>query len=274
MSDYGFKTHDDTGKIAINAKNPIFGFDMGHNPRAFKTFRFTDAKESPIRTGSVATPNPTPTNTWGWAQNTDGGVVKELIKQVKHGYNFRPVGYAVITGTWKTQSRVQITQTQRAGSYGGNYTRTFTKDDGRHQDVTLIPNPFNYPWDAQTGVVPQGATVILDASDFSGTNWAYEYPKNVMTQMAYGRIIGDAYQWKPDRMSTGGDIPIWVEFDDEYIYFYRQWTWSDTIRRCKFTWNWSTSDDIQERVKVSAQFVGSVFNVTVYLCPFPLKELL
>lgn len=266
MSDYGFKTHDDTGKIAINAKNPIFGFDMGHNPRAFKTFRFTDAKESPIHTGSVATPNPTTPNTWDWAQNTDSGVVKELIKQVKHGYNFRPVGYAVITGTRKTQSRVQITQTQRAGSYGGNYTRTFTKTDGRHPDMALIPNPFNYPWTAQTGVVPQGATVVLDASDFSGTNWAYEYPKNVMTQMAY--------QWKPDGTTTGGDIPIWVEFDDEYIYFYRQWTWSDTIRRCKFTWDGATSDDIQERVKVSAQFVGSVFNVTVYLCPFPLKELL
>ena len=44
MSDYGFKTHDNTGKIAINAKNPIFGFDMGHKPRGFKTFRFTDAK--------------------------------------------------------------------------------------------------------------------------------------------------------------------------------------------------------------------------------------
>lgn len=265
MSDYGFKTHDDTGKIAINAKNPIFGFDMGHKPRAFKTFRFTDAKQSPIHTGSVATPNPTPSNSWGWAQNMDSGVVKELIKKVKHGYNFRPVGYAVITGTWKTQSRVQITQTQRAGSYGGNYTRTFTKT-GQKSDWDLIPNQFNYPWIADTGVSFPGSVVSLDASDFSGTNWSYEYPKSIMTQMAPWGTNG----W----ITTVEDIPIWVEFDDEYIYFYRQWSWSDTIRRCKFTWNGTTDQDIQERVKVSAQFVGSVFNVTVYLCPFPLKELL
>lgn len=265
MSDYGFKTHDDTGKIAINAKNPIFGFDMGHKPRAFKTFRFTDAKESPIHTGSVATPNPTPSDSWGWAQNMDSGVVKELIKKVKHGYNFRPVGYAVITGTWKTQSRVQITQTQRAGSYGGDYTRTFTKT-GQHPDWDLIPNQFNQPWIAYTGVLSPGSVVSLDASDFSGTNWSYEYPEYIMTQMAPWGAGG--------QLVTIEDIPIWVEFDDEYIYFYRQWSWSDTIRRAKFTYGGSTSDDIQERVKVSAQFVGSVFNVTVYLCPFPLRELL
>lgn len=265
MSDYGFKTHDDTGKIAINAKNPIFGFDMGHKPRAFKTFRFTDAKQSPIHTGSVATPNPTPSNSWGWAQNMDSGVVKEIIKKVKHGYNFRPVGYAVITGTWKTQSHVQITQTQRAGSYGGNYTRTFT-ETGQISDWDLIPNQFNHSWVADTGVSFPGSVVKLDASDFSGTNWEYQYPRDIMTNRSYGLN---------DLMFTDvADDPIWVEFDDEYIYFYRQWSWSDTIRRAKFTWEGTTTDDIQERVKVSAQFVGSVFNVTVYLCPFPLKELL
>ena len=65
-----------------------------------------------------------------------------------------------------------------------------------------------------------------------------------------------------------------VEIDDEYIYFYRSYGWSDTIRRAKFTYNGSTSQDIQERVKISEQFTGSEYNVTVYLCPFPLEELL
>ena len=58
MSDYGFATKDQNGDNAINAKNPIFGFDMGHRPMAFKTFRFNDAKTYPIHTGSPATPNP------------------------------------------------------------------------------------------------------------------------------------------------------------------------------------------------------------------------
>lgn len=68
--------------------------------------------------------------------------------------------------------------------------------------------------------------------------------------------------------------PISVEIDDEYIYFYRTYLWSDTIRRAKFTYGGSTSDDIQERVKVSTQYTGSVYNITVYLCPFPIEELL
>lgn len=46
MSDYGFATKDQNGDNAINAKNPIFGFDMGHRPMAFKTFRFNDAKHT------------------------------------------------------------------------------------------------------------------------------------------------------------------------------------------------------------------------------------
>ena len=264
MSDYGFKTHDELNKTAINAKNPIFGFDVRHTPRAFKTFRITDAKTYAIQTGSPATPNPQPSNSWGYAQNVVGGVIEETLVQVKHGYNFRPVGYAVITGTWKISSRVQITQTQRAGSYGGNYSKTLIKDIETYQ---LTPNPFNHIWVSSTGVSPTGGSMVsLSASDFSGTTWAYEYPKSIMTGLPYG----SSSTWLPD----WSDDPIYVEFDDTYIYIKRKRSWSDTIRRCKFTYSGSTSDDIQERVKATSQFTGSVFNVTIYLCPFPLKELL
>lgn len=264
MSDYGFKTHDDDGKIAINAKNPIFGFDVGHAPRAFKTFRITDAKTYPIVTGSTATPNPTPNNSWGWSQNITSGLIEETLLKVKHGYNFRPVGYAVITGKWKISSHVQITQTQRAGSYGGNYSKTFIKDIHEYE---LTPNPFNTIWISSTGVGPRsGSMVALSETDFSGTNWAYRYPREVMTYVPYG----SSSQMYADAV----DSPIYVEFDDKYIYIKRQRSWSDTIRRVKYTYNNYTSDDIQERVKATALFLGSQFDVTVYLCPFPLKELL
>lgn len=266
MSDYGFATKDQNGNTAINAKNPIFGFDMGHRPMAFKTFRFRDVKTPPIHTGNVPTPNPNPVDSWGYAQNADVGEVKELIKKVKHGYNFRPVGYATITGTWKISSRVQITQTQRAGTWGGNYTKTLIVDDRPSRD--LVPNQFNFPWVADTSVSGNfpGSAVSLNPEDFSGTIWSYEYPKGVF---CYSEPWG-AEGWFP----TQSDCPIWVEFDDEYIYFYRQWSWSDTIRRCKFVYGGTIYDDIQERVKASSSFSGSQFDVTVYLCPYPLKELL
>lgn len=264
MSDYGFATKDQNGDNAINAKNPIFGFDMGHRPMAFKTFRFNDAKTYPIQTGSPATPNPQPVDSWGYDETQSSGEIVETLLKAKHGYNFRPVGYAVITGTWKISSRVQITQTQRAGTWGGNYTKTLIKDI---QSYELTPNQFNHIWISDTGVSPMsGSMVTLTPTDFSSTIWSYEYPKSVMTGMPWGSDYG---MW-----ALKTDDPIWVEFDDQYIYIKRKRSWTDCIRRCKFTWRGSTSDDIQERVKATAQFTGSQFDVTVYLCPFPLKELL
>jgi hypothetical protein len=264
MSDYGFATKDQNGDNAINAKNPIFGFDMGHRPMAFKTFRFNDAKTYPIQTGSPATPNPQPVDSWGYDETQSSGEIVETLLKVKHGYNFRPVGYAVITGTWKISSRVQITQTQRAGTWGGNYTKTLIKDI---QSYELTPNQFNHIWISDTSVSQMsGSMVTLTPTDFSSTIWSYEYPKSVMTGMPWGSDYG--------MFALKTDDPIWVEFDDQYIYIKRKRSWTDCIRRCKFTWRGSTSDDIQERVKATAQFTGSQFDVTVYLCPYPLKELL
>ena len=264
MSDYGFSTKDQNGNTAINAKNPIFGFDMGHRPMAFKTFRFRDVNTYPIQTGSPGTPNPQPSNTWGYAETQSSGEIVETLLKRKHGYNFRPVGYAVITGTWKISSRVQITQTQRAGTWGGNYTKTLIKDIISYE---LTPNQFNHIWISSTGVSPMsGSMVSLSDTDFSGTNWTYNYPKDIFTGMPWGSEYG--------MRALKNDDPIWVEFDDTYIYVKRKRTWTDCIRRCKFTWSGTTDQDIQERVKATAQFTGSQFDVTVYLCPFPLKELL
>ena len=264
MSDYGFATKDQNGDNAINAKNPIFGFDMGHRPMAFKTFRFNDAKTYPIQTGSPATPNPQPVDSWGYAETQSSGEIVETLLKTKHGYNFRPVGYAVITGTWKISSLVQITQTQRAGTWGGYYTKTLIKDIESYE---LTPNQFNHIWVSSTGVSPMsGSMVALSETDFSNTIWSYNYPKSIMTGMPWGSN-GAMFALKDDD-------PIWVEFDDTYIYVKRKRTWTDCIRRCKFTYGGTTSQDIQERVKATSQFTGSQFDVTVYLCPYPLKELL
>lgn len=266
MSDYGFKTFDESETIALNAKNPIFGFDMGHKPRAFKTFRITDAKQSPIHTGNPGQPNPQPVDSWGWDEKSDHGVIRELVKRVKHGYNFRPVGYAVITGTLKCSTHIQFTQTQYAGDYGGNYSRTLTKQNSMG-DIILTPNVSGKAWFPYTGISAFAPIATLTESDFSGTTWAYPYQKNIMTM-----------PYPSDQMSLGDMLglpnPIEVVIDDQYINFYRTHWWSDSIRRAKFTYGGTVYDDLQERVKVSTQFTGSVYNITVYLCPFPLKELL
>ena len=259
MSDYGFKTHDATNKMALNAKNPLFGFDMGHRPRAFKTFRITDAKQNAVHTGNVPTPEPPVYDGWSTAENYDHGSIRELIKKVEHGYNFRPVGYATITGTLKVNRKIRIEQTQRAGSYGGNYSRNFDKPAEQSWEIT--PNQFNEPWIAYTGIGLYGAQAILEPSDFTGTTWQYDI------QYYFSGFYG---QWT----NNDPEYPIRIEIDDKYIYFYRMYNWYDEIRRIRYIYNGRTYEDLQERVKIADNFAGSTYNVTVYLCPYPLKELL
>lgn len=198
----------------------------------------------------------------------DYGTIRELITRVKHGYGFRPVGYATISGTMKYSLNVHFRQTQRAGSYGGNYSKNLTKTKGQ-TDYILVPNMSGIPYATIPGSGVFIPSVNLTEQDFSSSLWPYDYPKQVMTLMAFGPT------YAPE-LETESGMPkcIEVDIDDEYIYFYRSYGWSDTIRRAKFTYNGSTSQDIQERVKISEQYTGSEYNVTVYLCPFPIEELL
>lgn len=269
MSDYGFKTDDKDRSTILNAKNPIFGFDMRHSPRAFKTFHFVDAKTSAIKTGSVATPNPQPYGYWDWAENMDYGTVTELIKKVKHGYNFRPVGYATITGHIKISYNVRIEQTQRAGSYGGNYSKNLSKTQGDNE-YELVPNVSGRMFVSVTESGLTDPVVQLTPQDFSGTVWPNQNPKNILTNIPYGPYSGGIEEFQNPYPEA-----LVVEIDNEYIYFYRKYRWSDTIRRVKYTnYDNVTTDDIKERVKIATQYTGSEYNVTVYLCPFPIEELL
>lgn len=271
MSDYGFKTDDKNRATVLNAKNPIFGFDLQHTPRAFKTFHIIDTKTSPIHTGSVATPNPQPAQySWDWSENIDYGKVRELITRVKHGYSFRPVGYATITGTLKYGFNVSFTQTQRAGSYGGNYSKNLTKVNQPNEYI-LTPNISGLPTTNITGYGSLQASTTLSTQDFSGTTWPAQYPKDIMTYYSFGPL-----RHAPESFWPNNGMPRCIEvvIDDEYIYFYRTYIWSDSIRRVKYNSGGTIIDDIQERVKVSEQFIGSEYNVTVYLCPFPIEELL
>lgn len=277
MSDYGFKTHDKLNSVALNAKNRIFGFDMAHTPRAFKTFRFTDAKEGDLVDAGLATPETTAMDPsgvgWGSGENTTWGAQTELITKVEHGYNFRPVGYATITGNLKVQNRIKITQTQFNGQmhdFGGNYTYTTIKESVANEQ--LAPNIRGKIWIGRD-VYPSfcGPYDKLTAADFPNTSWGYPFPEQTMINKTWGPLDDTDFvsQWyTPD--------PIHVEIDEKYIYFYRTNLWSDTKRRAKFVdiFSYETTADLMEQVQIATEFVGSVYNVTVYLCPYSLEMLL
>lgn len=280
MSDYGFKTLDKSNATVINAKYPIFGFDMAHLPRAYKTFSIKDNSTNPFVSGSVSVPSITATQTYAWSykDSSDYGSVRELIKKVEHGYSFRPLGYATISGTLRMTKSISVQQDEVTvsatfGSFGGDYSSTtdHAVQFGTGTTGHLIPL---YKGGFFVGEVPTANTYFapqyrLDTSDYSGTIfhddilfWLKYYLTNIST---------------PNIMLECPPDFIEVEIDDKYIYIYRKYWWSDTIRRVVQANSPITSpflNDVRERVKIVNQTTGSTFDVTVYLCPYPIEELL
>lgn len=262
MSNYGLLTKDNDGATVINAKNPIFGFDMGHNPRPFKTFHITDTYEPDFYNANLPQPTLYPDGYWSWGESSRSGTERVLVKRIKHGYTFRPVGYATITGDWKLERKYRIQQTQYAGNFGGNYTKVGIKTESGTNELT--PNPFNKAYCPLAEYSYYFGTIYidLDTTDFSGSVWPAAVPQAIMTEIGYGN------------METTIHSPIDVEIDDEYINIYYNYVWSDTIRRARYPTTGTATEDVQERVQVVSQYTSSVYNITVYLCPFPIKELL
>lgn len=277
MSDYGFKTHDETGATAINAKHHIFGFDMAHTPRAFKTFHFTDAKEGELVDAGLAMPDTTTMDPsgvgWGDGENTQWGAQTTLITKVEHGYNFRPVGYATITGTLNVQNRIKVTQTQIVATtedFGGNYTYTTVKQEKQGEQLSPnIKSKIWIPYDTWPSFC--GPYETLSSADFPNTTWNFPFPEQVMLNHPWGPLGDEDFM---DKWSSPD--PIHVEIDEKYIYFYRTNLWSDTKRRAKFIdiFTRETTRDLLEQVQIATEFVGSTYDVTVYLCPFSLEMLL
>lgn len=276
MSDYGFKTIDKSNAVAINAKNPLFGFDMGHKPRPYKTFRIIDNKTNPFVSGSVSVPSITPTQAvaWSYKDSSDYGSVRELIFQEKHGYNFRPVGYATITGTLNFSKSVSIEQDEVTvsstfGTFGGDYSTTVDKTVATGAHILPLAGSKFFVAEYPTSLTVFAPVVRLDPADYIGTVfhddilfWMKYYLTNIQIPNIMLEPPMDLYE---------------VEIDDEYIYIYRTYWWSDTIRRVVQANSPVTSpllNDVREHIKVVNQTTGSMVDVTVYLAPYPIEELL
>lgn len=269
MSDYGFKTLDKSNATSINAKHPIFGFDMGHLPRAFKTLHFTITKENPLQTSDVQMPDPVQIQQWFMREAGKSGVITEQVAKIKHGYNFRPLGYVMFSGKVKISKKYSIQQTEidTQNAFGGDYTTSSEKPENQGNPIFLVPNSGETFLNFTGYPSPQYPIVSLKQADFIGSVWPFQYqPQGYMTNNPYGQAS----------TAPGEEEPriLWAAIDDEYVYIYMSWGWSDTIRRA-FIYSGSTKTyDLVERVKVATQYTGSAIDATIYLCPYPMEELL
>lgn len=279
MSNYGFTTFDEkSGKtaVSINSKWPIFGPNYSDIKSAFKTIHFTDTTQYDpydMSDPSVVLPdvsNDNPFNMTGYH-----AYEKDLVATIPHGYKFRPVGYATISGKYVKNTRCVW-------------------------DYSKVQDDFNeFPPDANLyGVKQETGGMISSAgggiSGISGNNQEifYTNPWEVGV-ITYPEFPPDDYGYMtsnlfsiPGENSATPDIdlgaipsvyrpPYSVEIDDTNVYIYRHWYWCDVWKRHKYIGNQLGQGwDVRARIKGVIDYAGSDFDVTIYLCPYNMEDLI
>lgn len=268
MSDYGFATYDEkTGKKkegSVNSKWPIFGPRYDQIKRAFKTIHFTDTKSYSIRSASLSLP----------PQNEDGakteyhGYEKVLIATIPHGYKKRPMGYATITGSFNKNTRGRWEYVRQFDNWG-LWPASTTLNSTRSESGMMQTN-------VGYGLRPLETTSARDAFyDNIFQNCGMTYPNDLYGEPMEGMYIADGYFYVPGNNSSTPDdgskprYPYTVEIDATNIYVYRWYYWCDVWTRIYV----SDGFDIRGRFKGIIDYAGSSFDMTIYLAPYSMEDL-
>lgn len=258
-NNYGIKTLDRNGDIALNGKWPIFGFDVNKINTTFRSTRIIDNKTNNFYSSGNMEPSYT-------SQNILYGTVKELVTSYAHGYDFRPMGYYTITGTLNMSSAVIFNQKSSSG-YGGDYEIEGNEIICSSRALYPTINEFTplgyYTSNPGSGggfgtvVYNLGCSVGTASSNtivLPSTNPNYPYTVNGIVD----------YQ-DPKGMAAY----ISVEIDAENVYIYKNYRWYDEWSRYLII-----GLDVSDRVRMVAQTTGSVFDVNVYLTPHKIEEMI
>lgn len=158
MSDYGFKTLDNRSEV-LNAKYPIFGYDLSHSVSTFKKVIITD-KTTPEPEMPDFSWASMPTYTYkspqfgvtargaeDWSTMPDYSLYKEdLIYTYKHGYNFKPIVYSKVSCNLRARTKIMVSRSNAAawGEYAGrtlgNFTKTYTASELFSEFCAPCPN--------------------------------------------------------------------------------------------------------------------------------------
>lgn len=263
MSDYGFATYDEYKKDkrtgSVNSKWPIFGPEYKNIKKCFKTFHIIDLKTQPYITASLPVPP-------GTGTNQDKGCKKQLILKREHKLGYKPIGYATITGEVRQTIRgiFEYTLVSNVQEY---FPPSFTKYETLVRQTRLVSNAM-YSMQADGNVMSLGGSIFTSMGMATA---AEGYPEPFapgavifhIPERVYGPVgtpytnfwsDGDPYQ------------PYTVEFDETYIYVYRNVFWGDTLMRY-FEVTQVGNVDLRSRAKAVTSYDGSEVDVTVYFLP-------
>lgn len=266
MSDYGFATYDErSGKRiegVVNSKWPIFGPEYADIKKAFKTIHITDTQQYNFRSSSsVSLPSATRN-----AISQYHGYEKVLVMTIPHGYKKRPLGYVTISGRFRKNTR-------------GRWVYTRTTDYYNMFPPSSTLNGANSVEGNMQSAVGGGLRPTTDTGDFSvfGMNpfsdCGITYPTDT-----YWYLAQNYYTIPGNNSSTEDGFgyerpPYSVEIDDTNIYVYRYYYWSDVYKR-DYYYDSRVVWDLRARMYGIIDYAGSDFDLTIYLCPYSMEDLL
>lgn len=265
MSNYGFTTYDEkSGKRiegVVNSKWPIFGPNYADIKNAFRTIHFTDTQQYDFRSSSsVSRPSATRN-----AISQFHGYEKVLVATIPHGYKKRPMGYATIAGSFVKNTRGKWVYKRTTDYYNffppSSTLQNANSVSGNMQGFMNIIRPTSDTGDFSVfGMNPFsdcGITYPNDTYYYLSQNY-YTIPGNNSSQE-------DAFGY--DRPPYG------IEIDDTNVYLYRYYYWSDVYKR-DYYYDSRVVWDIEARMYGIIDYAGSDFDLTIYLCPYSMEDLI
>lgn len=275
MSDYGFATYDEkTGRIGdkINSKYPIFGPEYKNIATQYKTLKLSDSTTNQVRTASVAVPTDDECYWIGddhyFGENSYMGYYDEMVASYKHNLNYRPLGYAVITGRLTRNQRYTLVQTQVSGmSMGGNFNMSGTITE----NITLGPKMGTMVSIGQNErTVGQDVSVMVNKLQYGGQSGKEIIIPDACDD-AFVRPI--EYHLLSDGTDMIDQCPFRVEITDTEVKVYRRIFWYDGIARAYQTAPSYARYNVNQRTKIIEDYAGSSLDVTIYLVPYNMEDL-
>lgn len=276
MSDYGFATYDEKNSkrriASINSKWPIFGPEYNKISNAYKTYHISDTTSSVAKNVNLGISKPTSSNPVTSAHHYD----KIEVFRTKHGFRKRPMGYATFLGNAVKNVRCYIRQYHEGGSggLGGDFELS-----GVNNAVIPVFSSMQFPMSTaytSSGYDPQATT--LEDSRFTIYDGSSYFPRGnlrVPTDCAsaikttYTMYNGNDPDYIPVPMASYSLPPYSVEITDTDVVVYKN------VYTCDVWWRFNSgSSRIYDRIKGITDFAGSEIDITVFLCPYTVEDLL
>lgn len=276
MSDYGFATYDEENSknriASINSKWPIFGPEYNNISNAYKTYHISDTTSSVAKNVDLGISKPTSNYSMNSAYHYD----RIEVFRAKHGFKKKPMGYATFLGNAVKNVRCYIKQYYEGGSGGlGGYFELSGVNNATIPVFSSMQFPMSTAY-TSSGYDPQATT--LEDSRFTIYDGSSYFPRGEIKvptacvsaiKTTYTMYNGNDPEYIPVPMASYSLPPYSVEITDTDVVVYKN------VYSCDVWWRFdSGSSRIYDRIKGITDFAGSEIDITVFLCPYTMEDLL